>query len=380
MAWSPPGRSCSSSQASQASAPPRTGTPSTSSCGTPASFSSPLALVAKRRAISSWSAARTLTQKRPDARTAERVRAAVERDENERWVERERRERVRRSAAGPLVAARHDSDAGRPVGHQAAQLCASIMPRDRRTRRSARLGRGRARASTSSSSARAGGRGRRRTPRRRRLEVAIVEEHLVGGECSYYACMPSKALLRPGELLAEAGACPGVRAAASTSAAVLGARRGDPRPRRLGADALARGARRHARSRPRAARRREARRVGDDELVARPAVVVATGKWATMPPITGSRGASWENREATTAKKDPQSLVILGGGVVGVELAQAWASLGTQVTVGVEGLSTLDLRARSRSRASTSRRRAGSWASTSAGAAGRSGVFAGTVT
>ena len=82
-------------------------------------------------------------------------------------------------------------------------------------------------------------------------------------------------------------------------------------------------------------------RVGDDALVARRAVVVATGSGAVMPPIPGLKEARpWGNREATTAKEPPESLVVLGGGVVGVELAQAWASLGTRVTV-VEGLHRL---------------------------------------
>ena len=73
IAWSPPSNSCSSSQASQATVPPRTGTSSISSCSTPASFSSPLAFVAKRRASSSCSAPRMLTQKRPECRTASSV-------------------------------------------------------------------------------------------------------------------------------------------------------------------------------------------------------------------------------------------------------------------------------------------------------------------
>ena len=174
------------------------------------------------------------------------------------------------------------------------------------------------------------------------LRVAIVEEHLVGGECSYYACMPSKALLRPGELLAEVGRVPGVRADGLDVAAVL-ARRDEvihdlddavqvPWLEERGVT-LVRG---------RGQIDGEKRvRVGGDVLVARQAVVIATGSGAAMPPIPGLQEAlPWGNREATTAKEAPESLVILGGGVVGVELAQAWASLGTQVTV-VEGLSRL---------------------------------------
>ena len=56
------------------------------------------------------------------------------------------------------------------------------------------------------------------------IEVALVEQHLVGGECSYYACMPSKALLRPGELLGEVGRVPGLRAGSIDAAAVLARR------------------------------------------------------------------------------------------------------------------------------------------------------------
>jgi pyruvate/2-oxoglutarate dehydrogenase complex dihydrolipoamide dehydrogenase (E3) component len=75
-------------------------------------------------------------------------------------------------------------------------------------------------------------------------------------------------------------------------------------------------------------------RVGDDTLVAHRAVVVATGSSPLIPPIDGLREAKpWTNREATTAKQVPDSLAILGGGVVGVEMAQAYRSLGSQVTL-----------------------------------------------
>ena len=174
------------------------------------------------------------------------------------------------------------------------------------------------------------------------LEVAIVEEHLVGGECSYYACMPSKALLRPGEMMAEMHRVAGMPGNGLDVAAVL-ARRDEvihdlddsvqlPWLEQRGVT-LARG-----RGRLDGEKRV---RVGDDALVARQAVIVATGSAAAIPPIPGLKEARpWGNREATTAKEAPPSLVVLGGGVVGVELAQAWASLGTRVTV-VEGLSRL---------------------------------------
>jgi dihydrolipoamide dehydrogenase len=75
-------------------------------------------------------------------------------------------------------------------------------------------------------------------------------------------------------------------------------------------------------------------RVDDDTLVARRAVVVATGSSPLIPPIDGLREAKpWTNREATTAKQIPDRLAILGGGVVGVEMAQAYSSLGSQVTL-----------------------------------------------
>lgn len=177
------------------------------------------------------------------------------------------------------------------------------------------------------------------------VHVALVEQHLVGGECSYYACMPSKALLRPGELLAEVRRVPGLAADGIDVAAVL-ARRDEvvhdlddsaqlPWLEERGVT-LVRG---HGRL---DGERRV--RVGDDVLVARTAVVVATGSGPVLPPIAGlAESAPWSNREATTAKAAPTSLVVLGGGVVGVELAQAWASLGTRVTV-LEGAPRLLVR------------------------------------
>ncbi len=170
------------------------------------------------------------------------------------------------------------------------------------------------------------------------VKVAIVEQHLVGGECSYYGCMPSKALLRPGQLLAEARRVPGVREAVTgdLDVEVVLARRDDvihgeddaaQLPWLQDRDiALVRG---HGVI----TGEREVT-VGDRVLTAEQAVLLGTGTAALIPPIDGLREAKpWTNREATTAKHVPATLLVLGGGVVGVELAQAFASLGAKVTV-----------------------------------------------
>jgi len=176
----------------------------------------------------------------------------------------------------------------------------------------------------------------------RGLKVAIVEDRLVGGECSYWACMPSKALLRPYEALAEARRIPGAAQAVTGEldvAAVLARR--DEIIHDLDDDAqlpwleereieLIRG---HARL---TGERRLT--VGDDELEARRAVILATGSRPAVPPIPGLEeyDCKWTNRDATVAKEIPQRLVILGGGVVGVEMSQAFQTLGSQVTL-IEG-------------------------------------------
>jgi pyruvate/2-oxoglutarate dehydrogenase complex dihydrolipoamide dehydrogenase (E3) component len=174
------------------------------------------------------------------------------------------------------------------------------------------------------------------------LSVAIVEDRLIGGECSYWACMPSKALLRPYEALAEARRLPGAAEAITGSldvAAVLARRdeiihdlddtsqlpwledRGIALLRGVG---VLTGERRV--------------RVGDEEVEATKAIFLATGSIPSMPPIEGldAIDGAWTNRDATTAKAIPERLVIMGGGVVGVEMAQAFQTLGSQVTL-IEG-------------------------------------------
>ena len=167
------------------------------------------------------------------------------------------------------------------------------------------------------------------------LSVAIVEDRLVGGECSFYACMPSKALLRPVELADEVRRVPGLSIGPIDAAAVL-ARRDEVI---AGLDdsgqlpwleqrnvTVVRGHGRLDGDR--------AVRVGDERLVARRAVVVATGSSALLPEIPGLRESRpWTNVEATTAQQVPVRLVVLGGGVVGAEMAQAWVSLGSRVTL-----------------------------------------------
>ena len=170
------------------------------------------------------------------------------------------------------------------------------------------------------------------------LRVALVERELVGGECAFWACMPSKALLRPGELMAEARRVPGlaeVVGARLDVAAVL-ARRDEVIHELDDSGQLswleAHGielVREHGRL---AGERRVT--AGDQTLLAERAVVVATGTGSLIPPIDGLADARpWTSREITTVKEVPARLAILGGGVVGVEMAQAWRSLGAQVTL-----------------------------------------------
>ncbi len=170
------------------------------------------------------------------------------------------------------------------------------------------------------------------------LDVAIVEDRLVGGECSYWACMPSKALLRPAEALAEVRRVPGAAQAVTGELdvqAVLDRR--DEIVHELSDDAqlpwledqgitLVRGHGRLTGERTVA--------VAARELEARRAIVVATGSAPAIPPVPGLREAQpWTNREITVAKQVPARLVVLGGGVVGCEMAQAWSTLGAQVAL-----------------------------------------------
>ena len=175
--------------------------------------------------------------------------------------------------------------------------------------------------------------------------VALVERHLVGGECSYYACMPSKALLRPAEVLAEVARVPGAAQAVSGALdvpAVL--ERRDEVIHNLDDSSQLPWLKDRGIELFRGTARLEGERrvsVGDDVLVAGDAVVLAVGSGAVMPPIAGlSEVGAWSNREITTAHEAPSSLIVLGGGVVGVEMADAWASIGTRVTV-VEGTDRL---------------------------------------
>jgi dihydrolipoamide dehydrogenase len=179
------------------------------------------------------------------------------------------------------------------------------------------------------------------------LSTVIVESELVGGECSYWACMPSKALLRPVIARADARRLPGLdRAVAGPldTAAVLGRRdeftshwKDDGQAGWLdsvGVD-LVRGHGRLDGPRQVAV---EAPDGGTVRLTARHAVAVCTGTAAALPPLPGlAEVKPWTSREATSAKEAPRRLAVVGGGVVAVEMACAWQALGSRVTVLVRG-------------------------------------------
>jgi pyruvate/2-oxoglutarate dehydrogenase complex dihydrolipoamide dehydrogenase (E3) component len=174
------------------------------------------------------------------------------------------------------------------------------------------------------------------------LSAVVVESELVGGDCSYWACMPSKALLRPGHALSAAQRVGGSRQAVTGKldvAAVL--ERRDTFTHNWddasqvswleGAGiALVRGVGRLVGER----RVDVETSTGTVQIVARQAVALATGSVPALPPIPGlAASRPWTTKDATGSKEVPSRLIVLGGGVAGCELAQAYSSLGSRVTL-----------------------------------------------
>ncbi|MFI6728056.1 NAD(P)/FAD-dependent oxidoreductase [Streptomyces sp. R-74717] len=174
------------------------------------------------------------------------------------------------------------------------------------------------------------------------LDVVGVEAELVGGECPYWACVPSKMMIRAGNLLAEAGRIPALAGEAVVTpdwGRVAGRIRGeatDDWNDRVAVDRLAAKGGRLVRGTGRLAGPRRVV-VGDRTFEARRGVVLATGTRPRIPPVPGLEGTPyWTNRDAMAAKELPESMVVLGGGAIGVELAQVFARFKCAVTV-IEG-------------------------------------------
>jgi pyruvate/2-oxoglutarate dehydrogenase complex dihydrolipoamide dehydrogenase (E3) component len=171
------------------------------------------------------------------------------------------------------------------------------------------------------------------------MTLAVVERELVGGECPYWGCVPSKTLLRSGETLEEADRARVLAASRvewtidfpKVSKRVLWMARDldDSRP----AAAMQATGARLFRGEGKLTDLRTVS-VRSEQLVARRAVVIANGSTAAIPPIPGLETVEfWTNRQAVIPKELPPSLAILGGGAIGVELGQAFARLGSKVTV-----------------------------------------------
>lgn len=177
------------------------------------------------------------------------------------------------------------------------------------------------------------------------FSAAIVESRLVGGECSFYGCVPSKALVRPGDALAAArrvpGAAPAITGGADAAASFAwrdymtsswSDHTQTPWLESVGIE-LVRGHGRLAGERTVEVETEQ----GTTTLTARRAVVLANGTTPFMPPIDGlAESRPWTNREATAAHAVPERFLVLGGGPIGAELAQAFSRLGSRVTL-VEG-------------------------------------------
>jgi dihydrolipoamide dehydrogenase len=175
------------------------------------------------------------------------------------------------------------------------------------------------------------------------LSVAAVERELVGGECSYWACIPSKAMLRPVVAVADArrvaGACQAVTGTVDAPAVF---KRRDEWVTDWNDEGQAAGLKGFGAELIRGHGRLDGhRRVavatpdgGTVTLTARQAVVICTGSHPALPELAGlAEARPWTNRQATDSRTVPGRLAIVGGGGVGVEMASAWQGLGSQVTL-----------------------------------------------
>ncbi|MGH8974195.1 MAG: dihydrolipoyl dehydrogenase family protein [Acidimicrobiia bacterium] len=183
------------------------------------------------------------------------------------------------------------------------------------------------------------------------LAVALVERELVGGECSFWGCMPSKALLRPGDVIAAARRVPGAAEAVTGALDVAAALEWRDRITGHWNDE---GQLPWLEERKIELVRGDGRLAGElavevtagdgsvRRLSARRAVVVATGTGAAIPPIPGlAEVRPWDNRDVTSAKDIPRRLLVLGGGAIGAEMAQAVRRQGAEEVTVVEAADRL---------------------------------------
>ncbi|NUP36302.1 MAG: NAD(P)/FAD-dependent oxidoreductase [Streptomyces sp.] len=178
------------------------------------------------------------------------------------------------------------------------------------------------------------------------LHVTGIEAELVGGECPYWGCVPSKMMIRAGNLLAEARHIPGMAGRAQVVpdwgpvADRIRAEATDDWNDQVAVDRFTGKGGHFVRGRGRLTGPRKVE-VNGGTYEARRGVVVATGTRPQIPPVPGLAEAPfWTHRDAVAAKEPPASLIVLGGGAVGLELAQVFARFGTRVTV-VEALERL---------------------------------------
>jgi pyruvate/2-oxoglutarate dehydrogenase complex dihydrolipoamide dehydrogenase (E3) component len=178
------------------------------------------------------------------------------------------------------------------------------------------------------------------------LDVVGIDRELVGGECPYWGCVPSKMMIRAAHTLAEAGRVSGLAGEATVTAdwgpvaARIRAEATDDWDDTVAVERFESKGGRFVRGHGRL-RSADTVAVGDRTFTASKALVVATGTSAAVPPIPGLADTPyWTNRQIIEASELPRSLVVLGGGAIGVELAQVMARFGVRVTV-VEALDRL---------------------------------------
>ncbi|MCW2769815.1 MAG: pyridine nucleotide-disulfide oxidoreductase [Aeromicrobium sp.] len=171
------------------------------------------------------------------------------------------------------------------------------------------------------------------------LDVVAVEAELVGGECPYWGCIPSKMVIRAANALAEARRVDGLAGTASVEPdfAVVARRireeATDDWNDQVAADRVTAAGARLVRGRGRLDGARTVV-VGDDRITASKGVVLNTGTTPSVPPVPGLADTPyWTNRDILKAETAPATMIVVGGGAIGLELAQAYARFGTEVTV-----------------------------------------------